>query len=1351
MPFISLKIWLKWIINILKLDKGILKYILSGISLVSISGIQCQELVTRFDKIGEREGLDWNFAREIIQDKFGFIWIGTAEGLLKYDGYKFIKYTHDPRNANSLSHPSVTELLEDSNGDIWIGTIHGLNRLNRETQNFTQYYQSVDSLSLSSNHIFQLFKDSENRIWVGTSSGLHIYNNIEDSFCTIKTKGELPSIEGSQVFTLLENQENFIWIGTSSGLFKYNKRKKLTEFQFNTQSDVRKVFIASNGDFWIGTSKGLLKLKNDSLVNFPYADSLENFIITDIVEDFRGFLWISTTRNGIIELNPNRNIYKRHFHSPTNPMSLKSSRINNLYIDQFDNLWICTLRGVQKLELDAKAYEFYQQEAGYENELNAMLALHIDKNNGIWFDTGGPSFYYSPILGLKGQKMTFPSNSVGWSPLGFYSDSKKRVWQRYRNHGLVYFDLQLQEFTKPDLGDTINNSTVIKFQEDLEKKENYWLITSNGLCKLNHNLKNRTWYYIENQEPTLNYITFTHFQNNTIWGFFSSKQGKRIFYFDKKKHKKLQVYKNSFTIESFQTGSIRDVVSVKDVIWIGTTHGLFKFNPSLDTMLHITTFEGLAENNIRHLILDKRDNLWIVCKYNVTKYIPPLDSFFHIRFPQEIGLVHSGSSSLSEDGKLLLIGGANGIISLNPDSIVLDQRQSELALTNFKINGEVSYSDTLPEFINSIFLKHYQNDFSFEFALLNYSEPEATQYWYKLENYDNDWKKSEPNRIANYTNIDPGEYKFLVKATNRHGIKNEKEIAIPLSIAPPWWRTWWAYLMYLIIFVSSIYALYRFQLDRQLSKAEAGRLKELDEIKTKLYTNITHEFRTPLTIILGLADQVIANPKEWLQEGIQLIRRNGNQLLNLVNQMLDLAKLESGSLPVSEVQGDIIKYLKYLIESFQTLAESKEVSLHFLTELNELIMDYDQDKMQNIISNLLSNAIKFTPPGGNIYFQLAKVNKHKLSFLKISVKDSGTGIPKDQLPHIFDRFYQVDASTTRKGEGTGIGLTLTKELVHLLDGTIEVESKMGAGTVFKIHLPIKKEISTPIATEDFSVVTSPTRLIVSDATETKSSKKNEIISSDIGNPLLLIIEDNQDVVQYLVACLKNSYQIISANNGQEGIEKATELIPDIIISDVMMPEKDGFEVCETLKNDERTDHIPIVLLTAKADIDSKIHGLKEGADAYLPKPFNKTELEVQLENLIVQRKKLQVRFLNLTHKSSEESENVITEEPFLVKVKQLIEQNMEDTEFDVSRLARLAGMSRVQLYRKIKALTNVSPSLFIRSVQLQKAKQLLIETNLNISEIAYEIGFSDPSFFSRNFKEEFGHSPTEFRASNRKN
>jgi len=693
----------------------------------------------------------------------------------------------------------------------------------------------------------------------------------------------------------------------------------------------------------------------------------------------------------------------------------------------------------------------------------------------------------------------------------------------------------------------------------------------------------------------------------------------------------------------------------------------------------------------------------------------------------------------------------SGIHAFHPEQIRKDSIRPRVYLTGFKVLNKPHELGKAPELVQEIRLPFVSNNvLSFEFAAVHFIRSTDVQFRHKLEGFESDWVETpSTERWATYTNLSPGTYTFSVLAANADGFwTNEHEgLKIRLVIEPPWHRTWLAYLLYLAAALALLFGIRRYELRRHLAQAEAQRLKELDLAKSRLYTNITHEFRTPLTVILGMEEQLRKDPGAWLDEGLRLIRRNGKQLLLLVNQLLDLAKLESGSLPLQLVQGDVVRYLHYLTESFHSYADSKDIRLHFRSDFAELTMDHDPEKLQTVVSNLLSNAIKFTPAGGDVYVDVRLPNNlarlqvraeiaHRDSSIIIQISDTGPGIAPEHLPPIFDRFFQADDSHSRAGTGTGIGLALVKELVRLMGGDISVESEPGKGARFSMHLPVARTADN-ISTDEQTQHDAAFAETILPVPETATA----LLPADSGDRYtVLLVEDNPDVIVYLSSVLALHYRIETAKNGQEGIEKAFELVPDIIVSDVMMPGKDGFELCRTLKSDERSSHIPIVLLTAKSDQPSKIEGLRYGADAYLAKPFHQEELLVRLEKLIEVRRRLQERFQQTgsvrTAALQRPAQNL--DDVFLQKIVRTVEAQMSDEEFGMPELCRALHMSRTNLFRKLKAVTGKTATDLIRSLRLEKAKELLETAEMNVTEVSDAVGFRSPNYFSRVFQEAFG-------------
>lgn len=784
-------------------------------------------------------------------------------------------------------------------------------------------------------------------------------------------------------------------------------------------------------------------------------------------------------------------------------------------------------------------------------------------------------------------------------------------------------------------------------------------------------------------------------------------------------------------------------------VWLATDLGLLQFNPLTLQTQHFTEQDGLPNNFVSGLLMEGDSCIWLSTNNGLSRFHIAKQSF--INFFEKDGLTHNEFNRLSffkaKNGRMFF-GGLRGINAFFPQEIMKEYRsrneEAQMVLSSLEFVDV--QEDTIVKYYGferdpKVELNYWKRSFTFEYALTDYRSPEEVYYSYQMEGYEDSWSTPSQFNFTRFSNLPAGDYTFRVKARDSDGQWHRNQLAVRVTVLPPWWETGWAYLVYAILVLLAAYGIYQYlkkrillQNELNLKAEEAKRFKELDAFKSRLYTNLTHEFRTPLTIILGMAQQIRNQPRKYLDNGTRLIENNGKNLLRLVNQLLDLSKLEDQSFQLELKQGDIVPFLSYVTESFQTFANSKNLSLRFFSNQESLMMDYDPVQIQQVLTNLISNALKFTPPDGDVQVKLMVQGQE----LQIGVEDTGIGIAAKDLPHVFDRFYQVDNSTTRVGEGTGIGLAHTRELVRLMGGEIKVESEVGKGTQFLVNLPIhtKAEMTE---TSAVAPAQDPILTISSEEVPVLGTQQQDL-------PQVLIIEDNRDVVIYLKSCLAEQYQVQVAYNGKIGIERALQQVPDLIISDVMMPEKDGYEVCDTLKNDERTSHVPIILLTAKADHTSKLTGLKRGADAYLIKPFDKEELLVRLEMLMERQQRMKSHFsktfLGQPPGVELDNEGVQIENTFLLKVKEVVAEHYPDEDFALPQLCQKIGMSRSQLFRKMRALIGISPSAIIRDYRLDRAKELLQTTDQNVSEVAFEVGYKNLAHFSKSFQAKYGHPPS---------
>ena len=813
-------------------------------------------------------------------------------------------------------------------------------------------------------------------------------------------------------------------------------------------------------------------------------------------------------------------------------------------------------------------------------------------------------------------------------------------------------------------------------------------------------------------------------------------------------------------------------------LWLGTASGgLHIYDPNTGDIQILNDRNGLGNNTIASITQDEDGDRWIGT-YDGISIVSPKGVLI-ANITDEDGLRErecNRFSALHLEGGQLLIGTINGLHLIDVDEVKKQVRSrddlkiylNELRCFETGNQEEVTQTSALDE-LEQVVLPASHRSLYLDFALSNYFGANTNQFEYKLGDEDNGWVSLGARHTLYLDKLQAGNYDLWIRGTDRKGNGVVKPIQVQIRVGEFFYRQTWFYLLVLLgsaslatlwiqrLRIEVKKATQTIRQDKELIQNQAAQLLVLDKAKSHFFTNISHEFRTPLTVINGMIEQVSGHDQVK-----RIVKRNSNNLLNLINQILDLRKMEVGKLEAKWVQADVVLYFQYLLESYEALADLKGGKLHFIPQEKELWMDVDKEKLLRIVSNLLSNAIKFTPEGGNIYLGLEKSEKHLASdrtnpSLKFFVRDTGVGIAQDQQDMIFNRFFQEQKeggaqngasgypSQLWNASGSGIGLALTRDLVHFLDGRIEMESEEGKGTTFTIWLPIKQtavkenveELDIPIPDLSQAEMESLAEIEATPATALNGKGLQ-----------VLVVEDNRDVRHYLVTLLQGQYQVFIAKDGQEGADKAFDLIPDIIISDVMMPKKNGFDLCRELKSDFRTSHIPIILLTSKSSVESRIQGLKEGADAYLSKPFNHEELFVRVRMLLEVRKKLQDRYLSISNLPLAEpirEEKFALEDAFIARLKEVIEANMHRSSFAVPELCREMGVSRSLLHRKLKALTNKSTTYFMRLVRLEKARELLKDPSLNVTQVAYEVGFSDISYFSKCFTEEYGMSPKAFR------
>ena len=1286
----------------------------------------------------------------IAVDSGGMIWAGTwGYGLFRVDPItgSMTHYLHNYENPSSLSNNTISCLLVDHSGTLWIGSDGGLDLFDPETQSFTNYsHVPSDPTSLSHDKIRVLYQDRSGVIWAGTGfpwdldseGGLNRFDRKSGRFTRYLHDPDDPeTLINNKVSALLEDSQGTFWVGTmgdglhtldrESGKFtRYtydpkNPQNVSTSPSFYPAGHVRFITEDVQNNIWIGNSHNginrydlrtgnLLHFMNDNEVvakppHFPagHKNNISEPGITNpwcMYSSADGTLFLADqnySNQGLFRINLFDNIL------PAEPMGIHSFYEENEFVH-----WFGTQNGLIRKDLrNATTTEFVH----HPNDSSSILHNTI---NSIIGDNEG-NFWIGALENLE------------------CYEPGKNVFKHFPSGGQGSNSLQ------------INGGINTLF---LDNAGFLWVGTTTGLDRLNRNTGTVDHYlgyytdYTDLSTTEINSIENIEDSNVLI----ATKSGL------------LKLNPENKEIDIFLADIIvNDIYKAdEDLFWAATNDGLYRFEPGSGSL------KNFGINTKAYAITaDKLGNLWAGTSLGIMNL--DKDGKVLSVYSEARGVQTKEPLNIAQrlaDGRIL-IGGTAGHYIFDPEKLIEQPYSNKLFLTEFSIVGQEKHHNDLllKDFYNSnpnqIKLSYDENTFSLILSELDLYDS-GDEIYFQLENYDNDWRQVLSGETITYIKVAPGDYLLRANARNSTDARLA-ELRIPVIIFPPWWKTWWAYLLYVCLFFSLAYFIYlqvikreRIMAKMKLDQLELEKAREMDQLKTRFFANVSHEFRTPLTLILGPLKQIYeGNFRGDLRTTTGVMIRNSKRLLRLINQLLDFSKLESGAAKLEVSVNDIVEFLRSMFAAFESTARDRTIRYIFQSEVSTLPTYFDHEKLEKIVINLLGNAFKFTPDGGNIRLEVRKVeNNSSVDFgeglVEVRIVDDGPGIPEDKLSHIFDRFYQVDSSSTRTSEGTGIGLSLAKELIELHHGSISAFNNGKQGTTLMFQLPLGKSHLLPddiINGKGYQIrdiidpETMPTAPDIVD-------QKTFVVQHDF--PQVLVIDDNPDMRLYLYEILNESYQVIAVGNGGEGLDCAFDNIPDLVICDVMMPKIDGYQVCSRLKKDERTSHIPVILLTARAGEESRVEGLETGADDYITKPFSPIELSARVQNLIELRQKLREKFEKNFSLIPNEIQVTSVDKLFLQRAYDILEIHRSDPEFNSDVYAQEVGMSRSQLHRKFKALTNYSTGEFIRLYRLNYSQELMRKNFGDIAQVAYECGFSSPSYFTECFKKRFGIVPSEF-------
>jgi len=1343
-----------------------------------------------FTSLQIKDGLSSNTVNAILKDKMGLMWFATEDGLNKFDGSDFTVYRYNPNDPKGIPSNDIRTLYEDKMGNLWVGTSGGsVSVFNRKNDTFTTLPANKDK-ALSSHIIRHICGDYLGKVWVATFNGIDeidpVTKSVTNYFNQVDRREAFPA---KTFIYLFEDSKRRLWAAASDGIYLLDRKSKHFKL-FRNQSKGQMGLVGHSintivedgfGTIWAGTAKGLFKMSADSqdFERFQDVDSKvqigSNLSVSSVAIAPHHKLWIGT-EDGLFIMDIKTGKMTRYKPDSRDIYSLTGKSIGCIYIDKDGIYWLGPFHGgVCKYDTNLNLFRLKQSNIQDQNGLSSsVVTSFVAYKNGVFVGTdgGGLNFFNKETELFRRFSNKLPDGSAlnNVSIMAMDLTRKNKLYMATYANGLVIMDLTNQSLSQLKQGNSPNalNSNNLFCIKEISNGQ-IWVGTNGGGVNVLDANNNALIKYCKNPKsvnevdyPANNFIRFIEEdRKGKVW---VGSYGSGIAIFDQYTKKFSVLNKSNSKLPSDLATSVLE--DSRGNMWVGTfSGGLSLYDPVKRQFQTFAEDQGLNNTTVWAIEEDKQGRIWV----STNKGISSFDQKFKVftNYTTYNGVQNNnfviGASLSTNDGEIYF-GGADGFNYFDPKYFKRNKNLPPVLFTELKIsNVPVVPSEDGPirEHISvakDIYVD-YKQSLTLSFISVNYTAPEQNQYSYQLEGFDKDWIAAETSKSVSYTNLDPGEYTFHVKASNNDGIWNGKETSIRIHVQPPFWRTIYAYIFYFLLIAGALFYIRRRgieKLKREFAsvqekmkaaqeRQEAERLRELDRLKIKFLTNLSHEFRTPLSLILGPIDKLLVNESDEKVIGpLRMMKRNTKRLLNLVNQILDFRKIEDRELRLNTTETDIVAFVKDVLEAFNDLSERKQIQLVFKSEFRYFNIVLDQDKIERILFNLLSNAFKFTPVGGTISVELEKSGQQTTndqSVFLIKVSDTGIGISAEAQQRIFDRFYQVDGISSILNQGSGIGLSIAKEFAKLHGGDIFVNSEPNVGSVFTIELPFNIADFKDELTIDFS-----NEVIA----ETEEETQAEAAISGVELPSILLVEDNDDFRFYLKDSLKNHYKVYEASNGQEGWQKALANHPQIIVSDINMPYMNGIELCKKLKTDKRTNHIPIILLTAITAQEEQIKGLETGANDYLTKPFNFEILNAKIRNLLDLNQKLRDTYTKQIKVQSPEIQIESHSDRLLNKVMLYIEENLNNSKLSVEDLSKHIGMSRGSLYHKILELTGQSPIEYIRSVKLEKAVMLLEKSDLNVSQIAYMVGFATPNYFAKSFKAKYNMQPSEYIHQKRK-
>ncbi|NDV94917.1 hybrid sensor histidine kinase/response regulator [Dysgonomonas sp. 521] len=1338
-----------------------------------------------FSHLDNSNGLSNNQVECIFKDSRGFLWFGTNMGLNRYDGINFKTYKHLKKDGKSPSFDKFTKIQEDINGNLWLRSSAYI-IYDWKSETFINNIDSVlNKIGLPPTPDIIEIDKNKNLYITYSGIGIYKYETASHKSTLYKHSDDTNHLHSSEISDI-KVKDGYVWILHKDGVLERlnTQSGKIdihnTFFKENNLNAtiVKSLFIDSDNDVWLypgiadrGTAYFNSQKGQWTLFDSDKEMTLSSSFIRCVGQDNTGLIWIGTDHGGINifnKKNKNITILKNDIY---NNASLAQNSAISIYCEDDGTIWVGTYKnGVSYYH--PNLFKFKKSPLFHIFQRNAEIfdcnRLYKDSKNNLWIGTNGQGLIkYNAETNNIQRFFNNPKDPASISAdiiTAIEEDSKQTLWIGTFFGGLNSYDGR--SFKRYQIDENNPNSLSSKSVYGLaeDKDNNLWIATlGGGIDRLNPERNTFTHHNANNSKLRTNYVvsTFADSLKNIYFG-------TDIGIYHLNNNKEITPYfTEQLLSDSLTTESVNYLMTdSRGLLWVATEKGINVYNPSTNKFTYVTTANGLPSDEVVSLIEDNDRNIWagtrnglafIHCNYanNDLEYTI---SVFDVNDGLPSSVFNQNAIYKDKEG-IIYIGGIGGYVAFDPKEIVFNQnppkpRFTDLLITNQVIepnaeyNGRVIIERSISD-LDEIVLHHGETNFTVQFSALNFIHPEKSKYRYMLEGLDNKWTETN-NGIgaASYSNLNAGTYKLIVYASNDDNVWTSEPITLKIIVQPPFWLSWWAYIIYIITFAALIRLFIKYKLNKQKEEyeqaqkiMEAQKVHEVDELKFKFFTNISHEFKTPLTLILTPLEKLMKAPASEEQKStMNIMHKNAMNLLNMVNEILDFRKFDLNKMALNISRGNIIEFAKDICQSFSSLAAEKSIKLTFTTYLQELQMEFDREKMNKVISNLISNAFKYTEDGQiDVSIAITELlqGDSPARQLCLKVSDTGIGIEKEYLEKIFERFFRIEKTEKNTQSGTGVGLHLASEYIKLHGGEILVDSTVGKGSTFTVLLPILNSTYKELSSQD---------IIHSGDSSANEVAKPDIKSAQRANlPLLLIVDDNEDFCEFITSLFIEDYRVVTANDGEEGYTIVLDQLPDIILCDVMMPKMDGYEFCRQVKGDIRTSHIPIILLTAKSSEENKYSGIEAGADDYIPKPFNIDMLKLKIAKIIEKQKMLQSNFKKKIDISPSEIEITSMDEKFVQKAVSIVEENIGNPDFLVEDLCKEMGMSRVYFYKKVLALTDKTPSEFIRFIRLKRAADLLEKSQMFVNEIAFQVGFNDPKYFRKYFKEEFGVTPNEYK------